>query len=119
MSAEVASARPLAGRVILITRARQQAGRFATLLEEAGGQVLLVPTIVVEPPDSWAPLDLALARAGEFQWAVFTSVNGVEMVRRRLAASPRRRLCPLIRQIGTTRIRWDASRAATAAAASL
>jgi uroporphyrinogen III methyltransferase/synthase len=89
MSAEVAAARPLAGRVVLITRAREQAGRFAALLEEAGGQVLLVPTIVVEPPESWAPLDEALARSGEHQWAVFTSVNGVEMVRRRLAACGR------------------------------
>ncbi len=89
MTAEVQSARPLAGRVILITRAREQAARFATLLEEAGGQVLLVPTIAIEPPESWAPLDEALARADRYQWATFTSVNGVEMVRRRLAESGR------------------------------
>jgi uroporphyrinogen III methyltransferase/synthase len=89
MSAEVQSARPLAGRVILITRAREQAGRFAALLEEAGGQVLLVPTIAIEPPETWSPLDEALAHAGRFGWAIFTSVNGVEMVRRRLAESGR------------------------------
>lgn len=89
MSAEVQSARPLAGRVILITRAREQAGRFADLLEEAGGQVLLVPTIAIEPPESWSPLDEALARAERFAWAIFTSVNGVEMVRHRLAESGR------------------------------
>src|SRR5262245_64869075 len=85
MSAPVAAARPLAGRVILVTRAREQAGRFASLLEEAGGTVLLVPTIAIEPPESWAPLDTALANAGQYRWAIFTSVNGVEMVRRRLA----------------------------------
>lgn len=89
MSAEVQSAQPLAGRVILITRAREQAGRFAALLEEAGGRVLLVPTIAIEPPESWAPLDEALARADRHRWAIFTSVNGVEMVRRRLAESGR------------------------------
>ncbi len=89
MSAEVRSARPLAGRVILITRAREQAGRFADLLEEAGGQVLLVPTIAIEPPESWSPLDEALSQAERFGWAIFTSVNGVEMVRRRLAESGR------------------------------
>jgi uroporphyrinogen III methyltransferase/synthase len=85
----VAAARPLAGRVILVTRAREQAAAFAALLEEAGGTVLLVPTIAIEPPSSWEPLDGALARAAEYRWAVFTSVNGVEMVRRRLAMSGR------------------------------
>ena len=84
MSRDLAAALPLAGRVILVTRAEEQAGRFAALLEEAGGRVLVVPTIVIEPPTSWAPLDEALARAREYQWAIFTSVNGVEMVRRRL-----------------------------------
>ena len=89
MSPELQSAQPLAGRVILITRAREQAGRFAALLEEAGGEVLLVPTIAIEPPESWAPLDEALDRADRYRWAIFTSVNGVEMVRRRLAESGR------------------------------
>ena len=55
MSFEVAVARPLAGRVILVTRAREQAAGFAALLEEAGGTVMLVPTIAIEPPDSWEP----------------------------------------------------------------
>ena len=85
----VAVARPLSGRVILVTRAREQAAAFAVLLEEAGGIVMLVPTIAIEPPASWEPLDAALARATEYQWAVFTSVNGVEMVRRRLAMGGR------------------------------
>src|SRR5207247_7231797 len=56
MSAPVTAARPLTGRVILVTRAREQAGRFARLLEEAGGTVLSVPTIAIEPPDSWESL---------------------------------------------------------------
>jgi uroporphyrinogen III methyltransferase/synthase len=89
MSADTRLARPLAGRVILVTRAREQARHFAALLEEAGGQVLLVPTIAIEPPDSWAPLDAALAEAAQYSWAVFTSINGVEMVRRRLEAQGR------------------------------
>ena len=84
MTTDLAAARPLAGRVILITRAREQADRFAALLEQAGASVLVAPTIAIEPPESWAPLDEALARSHEYQWAIFTSVNGVEMVRRRL-----------------------------------
>ena len=89
MTFKVAAARPLTGRVILVTRAREQAAGFAALLEEAGGRVLLVPTIAIEPPASWEPLDAALDRAAQYEWAVFTSVNGVEMVRRRLAQSGR------------------------------
>jgi len=80
----VAAARPLAGRVVVVTRPRAQAGSFASLLEDAGATVLLAPTIVIEPPVSWAPLDRALGRLHDYQWAVFTSVNGVEMTRRRL-----------------------------------
>lgn len=89
MTAGVEVVRPLAGKVILVTRAREQAGRFASLLEQAGGQVLLVPTIAIEPPPSWEPLDSALARAAEYQWVIFTSVNGVAMTRRRLEAAGR------------------------------
>jgi uroporphyrinogen III methyltransferase/synthase len=85
----VETARPLAGKIVIVTRAAAQAGSFHDLLEAAGAQVVLVPTIVIEPPDSWAPLDAALARAGEYRWVIFTSVNGVAMTRRRLAEGGR------------------------------
>lgn len=81
----VETVRPLAGKVVIVTRAAAQAGPFRDLLEAAGAQVVLAPTIVIEPPDSWASLDAALARAGEYRWVIFTSVNGVAMTRRRLA----------------------------------
>lgn len=87
--AEARGDKPLAGRVVLVTRAREQAGAFAELLEAAGARVMRVPTIAIEPPDSWAPLDAALAE--EHQWVVFTSVNGVAMVRRRVEATGRGR----------------------------
>ena len=69
---------------MVVTRPRAQAQAFAGLLEAAGARVLLVPTIVIEPPASWEPLDRALERLDDYTWAVFTSVNGVEMTRRRL-----------------------------------
>jgi len=78
--------RPLEGRTIVITRARAQAQRFAQLLEAAGARVLQAPTIVIEPPASWELLDTALGALESFTWVVFTSVNGVAMVDRRLAA---------------------------------
>jgi uroporphyrinogen III methyltransferase / synthase len=91
MIVDVPIALPLAGRVILVTRAKKQAAGFVALLEQAGGRALLAPTIVIEPPLTWGPLDEALARAAAYQWAIFTSVNGVEMVRRRLEVSGRGR----------------------------
>lgn len=81
--------RSLAGRRVVITRAREQASRFRRLLEEAGAEVLEIPTIRIEPPESWVPLDRAIARLEEFDWLVFTSVNGVESFRKRLVAAGR------------------------------
>jgi len=78
--------RPLAGRRVVITRAREQAGHLRRLLEEAGAVVLELPTIRIEPPESWEPLDRAIAEVERFHWIIFTSVNGVESVRHRLAA---------------------------------
>ncbi len=82
---EVRGGKPLSGRVVLVTRAREQAGGFAALLEAAGARVMLVPTIAIEPPSSWAPLDAALTQ--DYDWVVFTSVNGVAMVRLRVEAT--------------------------------
>jgi len=42
--------------------------------------------IVIGPPPSWEPLDAALGALSGFSWLVFTSVNGVTMVDRRLTA---------------------------------
>jgi len=84
--ADAVGAGPLAGRVVVITRAREQAEGFRALLEDLGASVLALPTIAIAAPDSWEPLDRALADLGAYQWVAFTSVNGVEMVRRRLAA---------------------------------
>jgi uroporphyrinogen III methyltransferase/synthase len=81
----VARARPLEGRTIAVTRASAQAQRFVSLLAAAGASVLETPTIAIEPPPSWAPLDAALDAADGFAWVIFTSVNGVIMVDRRLS----------------------------------
>lgn len=78
--------RPLQGRTIVITRAAAQAQRFVDLLEAEGARVLAAPTIVIEPPPSWELLDAALDTIDSFTWVVFTSVNGVAMVDRRLTA---------------------------------
>ena len=64
--------RPLEGRTIVVTRARAQAQRFVDLLEAAGARVLQAPTIVIDPPASWEPLDTALGALESFAWVIFT-----------------------------------------------
>lgn len=81
--------KPLAGKRIVVTRARSQAAGLTRILEEAGAEVLEIPTIRIEPPDSWEPLDRAIGELDAFSWVLFTSVNGVEMFRKRLEASGR------------------------------
>jgi uroporphyrinogen III methyltransferase/synthase len=76
--------RPLHGRRVLVTRPRGQAERLAALLEMSGAEVIAVPTIRLEPPEDWGPLDAAIAALPGFRWVVFTSVNGVSAFRDRL-----------------------------------
>jgi len=80
------SPRPLDGRTIVVTRAAAQAQRFTQLLEAAGARVMEAPAIVITPPASWEPLDATLDALDTFTWVIFTSVNGVAMVDRRLPA---------------------------------
>ncbi|MBI3455889.1 MAG: uroporphyrinogen-III synthase, partial [Candidatus Rokubacteria bacterium] len=79
--------RPLFGRRIVVTRPRAQAARFAGVLEAYGAAVVALPTIRLEPPDDWGPLDGAIARLAMFGWVIFTSANGVAAFRERLAAA--------------------------------
>ncbi len=74
----------LAGRRILITRAREQSGDFATLLKKLGAVVVEFPTIEIVPPPSWKELDQAIARLGTYDWIIFTSANGVVFFWQRL-----------------------------------
>ena len=78
------AAQPLAGRRILITRARHQAGRLAEALEEQGAEVLRLPTIEIVPPESYAHLDAVLEVIDGFDWLIVTSANGVAALEDRL-----------------------------------
>jgi len=72
----VSTGQPLAGKRILVTRARHQAGRLAEALEAHGAEVLLLPTIEIVPPETYSPLDEALERISGFDWLIVTSANG-------------------------------------------
>lgn len=77
--------RPLLGRTIVVTRAREQASDLVEQLEALGAEVLECPTIRVIPPESWKALDGAITRLRDYHWVVFTSVNGVRFFFARLA----------------------------------
>jgi uroporphyrinogen III methyltransferase/synthase len=78
--------RPLFGKRIVVTRAREQASGFKAGLEKLGAECLEFPTISVVPPENWAALDRALKRLERYQWIIFTSVNGVKYFFDRLTA---------------------------------
>jgi uroporphyrinogen III methyltransferase/synthase len=68
---------PLYNKTVMITRAEEQADALADLLEGAGARVICFPTIAIGPPRSYGKLDGALRRLRDYQYLVFTSVNGV------------------------------------------
>jgi uroporphyrin-III C-methyltransferase len=67
--------RPLFGKRIVVTRAREQASDLKRLFEESGATVIEFPTIAMAPPESFESLDFAVD--ARFDWLVFTSTNGV------------------------------------------
>jgi uroporphyrinogen-III synthase len=69
---------PLDDRRILITRAPRQASALADELLRLGAVPVLVPTIEIGPPSSFAALDAALAELDTFDLLIFTSGNAVE-----------------------------------------
>ena len=76
-------AAPLSRRRILVTRTRQQASELAARLESLGASAILIPTIQIVPPESYAALDAALDKLNSFDWLLFTSANAVEVFSQR------------------------------------
>ena len=90
--------RPLFGRRVVVTRAREQASELVDLLQRLGAQAIELPAITIgEPDDGGAELweSASSLRGGDFEWIVFTSANSVD------------RFCALLRDardFGTTRV---------------
>ncbi len=70
--------RLLHGLRIGITRPVGQAEESLRRARQLGAEPILMPTIAVEPISDWAAIDAVLAQLRTFDWAVFTSVNGVD-----------------------------------------
>lgn len=67
----------LAGKRILVTRPRELAAGLAALIAREGGEPVLYPAIEIRDPEDPAAARALLARAGEFDLAVFVSPSAV------------------------------------------
>ena len=76
--------KPLFGKRVIVTRSREQASDFSVLLEKHGAEPIEFPTIETVPPRDWKELDAAIKNLSKYDWAIFTSVNGVQYFIERL-----------------------------------
>ncbi len=73
--------KPLFGRRVVVTRAREQSPTLAAGLRAQGAEVVEVPTIAIAPPaDGGAALAAAAGRlsAHAYRWLVIASTNAVD-----------------------------------------
>jgi uroporphyrinogen III methyltransferase / synthase len=76
----------LAGKSVLVTRARDQASALTKLLASFGAVVTEFPAIQIVPAHDYTGLDRALRELVHYRWVCFTSVNAVAAIGRRLDA---------------------------------
>ncbi|MEC4889977.1 MAG: uroporphyrinogen-III C-methyltransferase [Nitrospira sp.] len=69
--------RPLFGKRVLMTRAKEQAAELANLLAAQGAEPVEAPTIQIVDPKDWIQVDQAIDRLETYEWVILTSVNGV------------------------------------------
>lgn len=76
--AEWFEGRPLYGKRVVVTRAREQAGQLTRMLHEQGADVIELPFISVEPHFDGQRVSEVLAGIAVYEWVIFTSANGVK-----------------------------------------
>jgi uroporphyrinogen III methyltransferase / synthase len=77
--------RPLAGRRIVVTRARAQASELRDRLETLGAEVIELPVIRIVPVGSSPEIAAALDGLADYDYVVLTSPNGARCLFERLA----------------------------------
>jgi uroporphyrinogen III methyltransferase / synthase len=70
--------KPLFGKRILVTRARSQSSELTGLITNLGGEAIEFPVIRIVEPERGELLNAALHQLAEYDWVIFTSVNGVK-----------------------------------------
>lgn len=78
MTGIVARSSSLAGKRIVVTRAREAAEAFSKELTARGAEALVFPAIAIRTPTDPAPMIRAASTIDRYDWLVFTSVNGVD-----------------------------------------
>jgi uroporphyrinogen III methyltransferase/synthase len=91
--------RPLFGKRVLMTRAKEQAAELAERLAAFGAEPIEAPTIRIVPPADWAPVDRAISQINTYDQVIFTSVNGVSRFMTRLDVNGLDARCLAGRQI--------------------
>jgi uroporphyrinogen-III synthase len=69
---------PLKGARIVVTRSKKQAASLTSKLRALGAEVYEFPVISITPPESWQPLDDAIASIKKYDWVLFASANAVD-----------------------------------------
>ena len=69
---------PLAGKTIVVTRPRAQAGPLAEAIAALGGEPLIFPLLEIASATDPQPLATAVARLADYSLAVFISPNAVD-----------------------------------------
>ena len=70
--------KPLLGKGVVVTRAREQASGLVNVLRGHGACVHEFPTIKVEHLNDYVDVETAILQLARYQWTIFTSVNGVK-----------------------------------------
>ena len=95
----MSKAKPLAGRRIAVTRARDQAPELSAKLAALGAEVVELPLIKISKEVSNDALADVFLEFGSYDWLVFTSANGV-----RYFFEEMRRIFDDIRSLGLIRL---------------
>lgn len=74
----------LAGKRIVVTRCKEQAGELSRRIEDLGGEVIEFPTIRIAEPDDFIQFDKIINNISDYNWLIFTSVNGVNVFFKRM-----------------------------------
>jgi len=69
--------KPLFGKRILVTRAKEQAFEMSNMISELGGEAVEFPVIKTIPSTQCEDFEHAVNQLETFDWIIFSSVNGV------------------------------------------
>ena len=69
--------KPLFGKTIMVTREKEASSEFGELLASCGAKTIEFPTIEIKPIRDTGEQQLSVRNLGDYDFLVFTSVNGV------------------------------------------